>query len=115
MTWWHRLRTRDRLERELDAELRDHLERLTVDYLASGMPAGEARRKARLEFGGLDQIKDACRDTRAIRLVDEAMQDLRYAARSLTKYPIACGVAVVSLAGGIGATAATLTIRDVVF
>jgi putative ABC transport system permease protein len=114
MTWWPH-RTRDRLERELDAELRDHLERLIVDYLASGMPAGEARRKARLEFGGLDQMKDACRDTRGIRLVDEAMQDLRYAARSLTKYPIACGVAVVSLAGGIGATAATLTIRDVVF
>jgi hypothetical protein len=52
MTWWHRPRTRDRLETELDAEVRDHLERLTADYVAAGMAERDAQRRARLEFGG---------------------------------------------------------------
>lgn len=59
MTWWQRLRNRDRLERELDAELRYHFDRHVEDNIRSGMPEAEARRMARLELGGEDQVKSA--------------------------------------------------------
>ena len=64
MSWWTRLRQGPRLERELDAELRYHVERLTQDYMREGLSEAEARRRARLEFGGLDQMKEECRDAR---------------------------------------------------
>ena len=54
MAWWGRLRRRRDLERQLDAELRDHVERLTAQYVAAGLSDQEAGRKARLDFGGLD-------------------------------------------------------------
>ena len=79
MNWWRRVRQRDELDRQLDAELRDHLDRLTADYVAGGMNPREAQRKARLEFGGLDQVKEDCRDARGARVLDEIAQDLRYA------------------------------------
>ena len=56
MTWWQRLRHRDRLEGELDRELRDHVERQVADHVRAGMTELEARRRARLEFGGVGQI-----------------------------------------------------------
>ena len=54
MNWWQRLRHRDRVERELDAELRDHFERQVEDNRRMGMSQAEAHRRARLEFGGAD-------------------------------------------------------------
>ena len=65
MTWWQRLRHRDRLEGELDRELRDHVERQVADHVRAGMSPREARRLARLEFGGLEQIKELCRERAA--------------------------------------------------
>ena len=64
MNWWTRLTRRDQLERQLDAELRDHFERLVADYVRDGLAEPDARRKARLEFGGIDQVKEWCRDAR---------------------------------------------------
>ena len=59
MNWWRRLRQPDELERHLDAELRDHVDRQVADYVAAGMSGDDARRRARLEFGGLDQVKES--------------------------------------------------------
>ena len=70
MSRWTRFRRRDRIERAIDAELRDHLERLAADLLARGLDERDARSLARLEFGGLDQIKDACRDQRPLAFVN---------------------------------------------
>ena len=65
MTWWRRAFSRDRLESQLDAELRDHFDRLVARFRRARVTAeSEARRLARLEFGGLDQVKEACRDER---------------------------------------------------
>ena len=59
MSWLQRLLRRDRLERELDAELRDHFDRLVADYKAAGKSDADARRLARMEFGGDDSVKEA--------------------------------------------------------
>lgn len=60
--WLRRLFGRARLERQLDAELRDHLERQVADHVASGMTDAEARRRATVLFGGVDHVKEQCRD-----------------------------------------------------
>jgi hypothetical protein len=85
MKWWRRLLQRDRVERQLDAELRDHFDRLVADYVRSGITEAEARRRARLEFGGIEQVKEHCRDARGTRWVDELVQDLRYGVRLLRR------------------------------
>ena len=58
MTWWSRLLHRNRLERDLDRELRDHLERHVADLVKGGMSEAEARRKASLTFGGVERVKE---------------------------------------------------------
>jgi putative ABC transport system permease protein len=112
MNWWQRLCRRGELDRQLDAELRDHVERLTADYVAAGMPEAEARRRARLAFGGLEQIKEISRDARGLRLLDEVRQDVGYAARVLTRNPGFALVAVLTLALGIGANSAMFAVAD---
>jgi predicted permease len=110
VTWWGRLFSRRRLERELEAELRDHYERQVTDYLAAGVPEPDARRRARLALGGDDQIKEQCRDARGTRWLENVVQDLRYASRILAKAPVFTTMAVLSLALGIGANTAIFSI-----
>jgi predicted permease len=112
MTWWRRLLHRERVERQLDAELRDHFERLVADYVESGETEPEARRRARLAFGGLEQVKEDCRDVRGTRWLDEIAQDVRYGLRILRRSPAFTLVAVASLALGIGANSAIFALVD---
>ena len=112
MTWWRRLISRDRLEDQLDSELRDHFERLVAEYRQQGHADGEARRLARLEFGGLDQVKEACRDVRGTRWIDDTVQDIRHGARGFLKTPGFTAVAVFTLALGIGANLAIFNVLD---
>jgi putative ABC transport system permease protein len=110
MTLWRRLFGRTDLDRELDAELRDHVERLVADYTAAGMRPDEARRKAAAQFGGLDQAKEYCRDQRGTRWLEDLVTDVRYGVRILAHSRTFTAVAVLSLALGIGATTAIFTL-----
>ncbi len=110
MTWWRRLFSRDRLDSELDRELSDHIDRQVAEFVRGGMTEGEARRRARLSFGGDVQIAEACRDARGTRWVEEIVQDIRYSIRILLRSPAFALVAILSLALGIGANTAIFSI-----
>ena len=110
-----RLRTlfrRDAAEDDLDDELRFHLERAAEQHEARGLSPREARRRARVEFGQVDVVKDDCRQSWGIRQLDALHQDVAYALRLIRKHPALSAVAAVSLAIGIGLNTALFALLD---
>jgi len=106
---------RDAVERELDEELRSHLEHEAEKYARDGMTREEAVRRARLAFGGVDRIKDDARDARGVSLVEHVIQDVRYALRGLRARPMFTAAVVVTLAVGVGVNTAMFGILDRTF
>ncbi|HTM25637.1 MAG TPA: ABC transporter permease [Vicinamibacterales bacterium] len=109
---FHRLRAlfrRTAVERELDDELQFHVDRQKQKYRQAGVRPDEIERRVRLEFGGMDQIKEQCRDARGVSAVDELVRNLRYACRTLARRPGFALVAIVTLALAIGANSAVFS------
>jgi putative ABC transport system permease protein len=110
MHWVRRLFQKSRAQKQLDQELRFHLDRQIADYLAAGISPDEARRRARLEFGGVERVKEEVRDTHWETHLDNFFRDFRYALRNLRRNRRFALIAIFALGLGIGASTAIFSV-----
>src|SRR5262245_31427563 len=111
-TWvrFHGLFRKQTQDREFNNELAAHLDLQVADNLRSGMSPVEARRNALLKLGGVEQTKESHRDLRGFPFLESVAQDVRFGVRTLAKNPGFTAVAILTLALGIGATAAIFSL-----
>lgn len=110
IAWLSRLIRGRVLERQLDAELLDHVERQTADYVHSGMEPAEARRQALIAIGGLEQMKEQCREARGTMMIEQIGRDIMFAIRQIRRQPAFWSVVVVTLVVGIATSTSMFAI-----
>ncbi|MBO0860348.1 MAG: ABC transporter permease [Chloracidobacterium sp.] len=101
---------RGKIERQMERELRFHVEMETAEKIRRGMSEEDARRSAMLSFGGVERTKEELRDARGLRWLEDLPQDLRYTLRILRRNPAFAAVTLLTLALGIGATTVMFTV-----
>jgi putative ABC transport system permease protein len=114
MFGWKSLLRRRAPDAQLDSELRFHIDKLTDENISAGMTPGEARRRAILEFGGQQQIKEEVRDVYRIRFLDASAANLKSALRFIRKSPTFSVTVILTLALAIGANSAVFSAIDAI-
>src|SRR5262245_23298211 len=107
---WKALFQRESTETELEDEIQLHLEMETAKNIRGGMKADQARREALIAFGGIDAVKEAHRDGRGVRWLEDVLADTRFALRTFRRNPLLAGTAILTLALGIGANTAIFSV-----
>jgi hypothetical protein len=109
---WRSIFGRARADQDLHDELQDHLERQIEASVAAGIDRAEARRLALSRLGGVEQVKERCRDARGVGFLESLGRDLRYGGRTLRREPVFAAVVILTLALGIGPNAAVFGLVD---
>ena len=114
MSWWKSIFAKRASDAQMNSELRFHIEELTDENIAAGMTTEEARRRAILEFGGHEQVKEELRDVYRVRIIENTVANFKSAFRFIRKSPTFSVTVIVTLAFAIGANSAVFSAIDAI-
>jgi putative ABC transport system permease protein len=114
MSWWKSIFPKRASDAQMNSELRFHIDELTDENIAAGMSPEEGRRRAVLEFGGHEQVKEELRDVYRVRIIESTYANLKSAFRFIRKSPTFSITVILTLALAIGANSAVFSAIDAI-